>query len=148
MSEKEVFRNKDALLDINDKPNFPHWLVLSIQHLFTMFGATVLVPLLIGLNPSIALFCSGVGTIVYLLCTKAKIPAYLGSSFAFIMTMQVLMKNYGYPAVGQGAIAAGLVYVIVSLIVGKFGSSWVDKLLPPVVVGPIIIVIGLSLIHI
>ncbi len=111
MSEKEVFRNKDALLDINDKPNFPHWLVLSIQHLFTMFGATVLVPLLIGLNPSIALFCSGVGTIVYLLCTKAKIPAYLGSSFAFIMTMQVLMKNYGYP----------------------------------VVVGPIIIVIGLSL---
>ncbi len=85
MSEKEVFRNKDALLDINDKPNFPHWLVLSIQHLFTMFGATVLVPLLIGLNPSIALFCSGVGTIVYLLCTKAKIPAYLGSSFAFIM---------------------------------------------------------------
>ncbi len=76
MSEKEVFRNKDALLDINDKPNFPHWLVLSIQHLFTMFGATVLVPLLIGLNPSIALFCSGVGTIVYLLCTKAKIPAY------------------------------------------------------------------------
>ena len=145
MSEKEVFRNKDALLDINDKPNFPHWLVLSIQHLFTMFGATVLVPLLIGLNPSIALFCSGVGTIVYLLCTKAKIPAYLGSSFAFIMTMQVLMKNYGYPAVGQGAIAAGLVYVIVSLIVGKFGSSWVDKLLPPVVVGPIIIVIGLSL---
>ena len=96
MSEKEVFRNKDALLDINDKPNFPHWLVLSIQHLFTMFGATVLVPLLIGLNPSIALFCSGVGTIVYLLCTKAKIPAYLGSSFAFIMTMQVLMKNYGF----------------------------------------------------
>ena len=70
MSEKEVFRNKDALLDINDKPSFPHWLVLSIQHLFTMFGATVLVPLLIGLNPSIALFCSGVGTIVYLLCTS------------------------------------------------------------------------------
>ncbi|MCR1900752.1 solute carrier family 23 protein [Ligilactobacillus apodemi] len=145
MSKKEVFRNEDALLDINDRPTLPHWLLLSIQHLFTMFGATVLVPLLIGLNPSIALFCSGVGTIVYLLCTKAKIPTYLGSSFAFIMTMQVLMKNYGYPAVGQGAIAAGLVYVIVSLIVGKFGSSWVDKLLPPVVVGPIIIVIGLSL---
>ena len=76
---------------------------------------------------------------------KAKIPAYLGSSFAFIMTMQVLMKNYGYPAVGQGPLQPGLVYVIVSLIVGKFGSSWVDKLLPPVVVGPIIIVIGLSL---
>lgn len=144
-TKNEVFRNEDALLDINDKPSFPHWLVLSVQHLFTMFGATVLVPLLIGLEPSIALFCSGVGTLVYLFCTKAKIPAYLGSSFAFIMTMQVLMKNYGYPAVGQGAIAAGLVYVIVALIVGKFGSAWVDKLLPPVVVGPIIIVIGLSL---
>lgn len=144
-TKNEVFRNEDALLDINDKPSFPHWFVLSIQHLFTMFGATVLVPLLIGLDPSIALFCSGIGTLVYLFCTKAKIPAYLGSSFAFIMTMQVLMKNYGYPAVGQGAIAAGLVYVIVSLIVGKFGSAWVDRLLPPVVVGPIVIVIGLSL---
>lgn len=110
-----------------------------------MFGSTVLVPLLIGLNPSIALFSSGCGTLVYILCTKAKIPAYLGSSFAFIATMQLLMKDYGYPAVGQGAIAAGLVYVIVALVISKFGSNWVDKILPPVVVGPIVIVIGLSL---
>lgn len=100
----------------------PQWLLLSVQHLFTMFGSTVLVPLLIGMNPSIALFSSGVGTLVYILCTRAKIPAYLGSSFAFIMTMQALMKSEGYPAVGQGAIAAGLVYVIVSLITEKFGS--------------------------
>lgn len=82
---------------------------------------------------------------VYILCTQAKIPAYLGSSFAFIATMQALMKNYGYPAVGQGAIAAGLVYVIVALLIARFGSRWLDKILPPIVVGPIIIVIGLSL---
>lgn len=143
--KNEKFRNPEAILDVQDKPTFSQWLLLSVQHLFTMFGSTVLVPLLIGMNPSIALFSSGVGTLVYILCTRAKIPAYLGSSFAFIMTMQALMKSEGYPAVGQGAIAAGLVYVIVSLIIGKFGSQWVDKVLPPVVVGPIVIVIGLSL---
>ena len=118
--KNEKFRNPEAILDVQDKPTFPQWLLLSVQHLFTMFGSTVLVPLLIGMNPSIALFSSGVGTLVYILCTRAKIPAYLGSSFAFIMTMQALMKSEGYPAVGQGAIAAGLVYVIVSLIIGKF----------------------------
>ena len=143
--KNEKFRNPEAILDVQDKPTFPQWLLLSVQHLFTMFGSTVLVPLLIGMNPSIALFSSGVGTLVYILCTRAKIPAYLGSSFSFFMTMQALMKSEGYPAVGQGAIAAGLVYVIVSLIIGKFGSQWVDKVLPPVVVGPIVIVIGLSL---
>ncbi|GBG95815.1 uracil transporter [Ligilactobacillus salitolerans] len=142
---KEAFRNEEAILDVGDKPKFMHWLVLSIQHLFTMFGSTVLVPLLIGINPSIALFASGVGTLVYIACTKAKIPAYLGSSFAFIGTMQALMKQFGYPAVGQGAIASGLVYVLVAWLISKFGSKWMDKILPPVVVGPIIIVIGLSL---
>ncbi|WP_373875016.1 solute carrier family 23 protein [Ligilactobacillus pabuli] len=139
------FRNEEALLDIHDKPSFGHWLVLSIQHLFTMFGATVLVPLLIGINPSIALFASGVGTLVYIFCTKAKIPAYLGSSFAYLVTMQGLMHQYGYPAVGQGAIVSGLVYVLVAWLISKFGSTWMDTVLPPVVVGPIIVVIGLSL---
>ncbi|GKS80398.1 uracil transporter [Ligilactobacillus pabuli] len=148
MSEKNnttEFRNEEALLDIHDKPSFGHWLVLSIQHLFTMFGATVLVPLLIGINPSIALFASGVGTLVYIFCTKAKIPAYLGSSFAYLVTMQGLMHQYGYPAVGQGAIVSGLVYVLVAWLISKFGSTWMDTVLPPVVVGPIIVVIGLSL---
>lgn len=142
---KKTFRNPEALLDIQDRPSPGHWLLLSIQHLFTMFGATVLVPLLIGLNPSIALFCSGMGTLAYIACTKAKIPAYLGSSFAFILTMQALMKQDGYPAVAQGAIAAGLVYLVVSIIIRKIGSNWIGKVLPPVVVGPIVIVIGLSL---
>ena len=73
--KNEKFRNPEAILDVQDKPTFPQWLLRSVQHLFTMFGSTVLVPLLIGMNPSIALFSSGVGTLVYILCTRAKIPA-------------------------------------------------------------------------
>lgn len=145
MTQPDSYRNPEAILDIQDRPRPEQWLILSIQHLFTMFGSTVLVPLLVGLNPSIALFASGVGTLIYILCTKAKIPAYLGSSFAFIATMQALMKADGYPAVGQGAIAAGLVYLIVAVLIYHFGAKWIDRLLPPIVVGPIIIVIGLSL---
>ncbi|WP_409022549.1 uracil permease [Dellaglioa sp. P0083] len=142
---KEKFRNDDAVLDIHDRPSFGQWMGLSIQHLFTMFGATVLVPILVGLNPSIALFSSGVGTLVYIGITNGKIPAYLGSSFAFIAVMQMLMKTSGYPAVAQGTIAAGLVYLIVSIIIGKVGSGWLDRILPPVVVGPVVMVIGLSM---
>lgn len=142
---KEKFRNDDAVLDIHDRPSFGQWMGLSIQHLFTMFGATVLVPILVGLNPSIALFSSGVGTLVYIGITNGKIPAYLGSSFAFIAVMQMLMKTSGYPAVAQGTIAAGLVYLVVSIIIGKVGSGWLDRILPPVVVGPVVMVIGLSM---
>ncbi|ARD07066.1 uracil permease [Lactobacillus amylolyticus] len=139
------FRNPDAILDVYEKPEFAQGVLLSLQHMFAMFGSTVLVPILIGISPSIALLSSGVGTLVHMLCTRFKIPAYLGSSFAFVATMQALMKTDGYPAVAQGAIAAGLVYVVVSIIISQIGSAWVNKVLPPIVVGPIIIVIGLSL---
>lgn len=139
------FRNPDAILDVYEKPEFAQGVLLSLQHMFAMFGSTVLVPILIGISPSIALLSSGVGTLVHMLCTHFKIPAYLGSSFAFVATMQALMKTDGYPAVAQGAIAAGLVYVVVSIIISQIGSAWVNKVLPPIVVGPIIIVIGLSL---
>ena len=145
MSEKEKFRNPDAILDVYEKPEFGQGVLLSLQHMFAMFGSTVLVPILIGINPSIALLSSGIGTLVHMILTHFKIPAYLGSSFAFVATMQALMKADGYPAVAQGAIASGLVYVIVALIIAKVGSGWVNKVLPPIVVGPIIIVIGLSL---
>ena len=144
MSEKE-FRNEDAVLDIKDRPQAFHWVGLSLQHLFTMFGATVLVPILVGIDPGIALVSSGLGTMVYLITTKGKIPAYLGSSFAFIAAMQMLMKSDGYPAIAQGAMTTGLVYLIVSLIIKKIGSDWVDKILPPIVVGPVVMVIGLGL---
>ncbi|MBO1125054.1 uracil permease [Enterococcus faecalis] len=144
MSEKE-FRNEDAVLDIKDRPQAFQWVGLSLQHLFTMFGATVLVPILVGIDPGIALVSSGLGTMVYLITTKGKIPAYLGSSFAFIAAMQMLMKSDGYPAIAQGAMTTGLVYLIVSLIIKKIGSDWLDKILPPIVVGPVVMVIGLGL---
>mgnify|MGYP001139647280 FL=1 len=144
MSEKE-FRNEDAVLDIKDRPQAFHWVGLSLQHLFTMFGATVLVPILVGIDPGIALVSSRLGTMVYLITTKGKIPAYLGSSFAFIAAMQMLMKSDGYPAIAQGAMTTGLVYLIVSLIIKKIGSDWLDKILPPIVVGPVVMVIGLGL---
>lgn len=145
MNKKEKYRNPEAVLDVYEKPEFGQGVLLSLQHMFAMFGSTVLVPILIGINPSIALLSSGIGTLVHMLLTHFKIPAYLGSSFAFVATMQALMKADGYPAVAQGAIASGLVYVVVAIIISKIGSGWVNKVLPPIVVGPIIIVIGLSL---
>ncbi|KFN91069.1 uracil permease [Tetragenococcus muriaticus] len=145
MTDKNEFRNPDAILDIKDRPKFWPWVGLSLQHLFTMFGATVLVPILVGLEPSIALFSSGVGTLLYILITKGTVPAYLGSSFAFITAIQSLMGTSGYPAVAQGIIYSGIVYVIVAFIIAKAGSDWIDDVLPPIVVGPVIMVIGLGL---
>ena len=142
---KDTFRNTEAILDIGDRPKPFQWLGLSLQHLFTMFGATGLVPRLVGLDPGIALVSSGLGTLVYLTITKGKIPAYLGSSFAFIAAMQMLMQTQGYPAIAQGAMTTGLVYLIVAVIIQKIGAGWLDKVLPPIVVGPVIMVIGLGL---
>ena len=142
---KDTFRNTEAILDIGDRTKPFQWLGLSLQHLFTMFGATVLVPRLVGLDPGIALVSSGLGTLVYLTITKGKIPAYLGSSFAFIAAMQMLMQKQGYPAIAQGAMTTGLVYLIVAVIIQKIGAGWLDKVLPPIVVGPVIMVIGLGL---
>lgn len=139
------FRNPDAILDIKDKPKPLQWFGLSLQHLFTMFGATVIVPIMVGIDPGIALFSSGLGTLVYMFTTGARIPAYLGSSFAFIPAMQMLMESDGYPAVAQGAITTGLVYIIVSYIIKKIGAEWINKVLPPIVVGPVVMVIGLGL---
>ena len=136
---------KDIKYDVQDMPRLGHLIGLSFQHLFAMFGATVLVPILVGIDPAIALFSSGLGTLAHLSVTKFKIPAYMGSSFAYIATMQTLMKTDGIAAVAQGAIAGGLVYLIVALIVRFAGNEWIDKILPPIVVGPIIMVIGLSL---
>ncbi|MEX2784705.1 solute carrier family 23 protein [Streptococcus sp. H49] len=131
--------------DVHERPAPGLLIGLSFQHLFAMFGATVLVPILVGIDPAIALFSSGLGTLAHLSVTQYKIPAYMGSSFAYIATMQTLMKSGGIAAVAQGAIAGGLVYLLVALVVKFAGNAWIDKVLPPVVVGPIIIVIGLSL---
>lgn len=133
------------VLDIHEVPSKPKWLILSLQHLFAMFGATILVPLLVGLSPAVALVSSGLGTLAYLLITKGQIPAYLGSSFAFIVPI-VLASEIGGPGAAMiGSFMAGLAYGIVALLIKQLGHQWIMKLLPPVVVGPIIIVIGLGL---
>lgn len=137
--------NQEVKYDVHDMPKPGLLLGLSFQHLFAMFGATVLVPILVGIYPAVALFSSGLGTLAHLTVTKYKIPAYMGSSFAYIAAMQMLMNTDGIAAVAQGAITGGLVYFIVAMIVKFAGNAWIDKILPPVVVGPIIMVIGLSL---
>ncbi|WP_125152233.1 uracil permease [Clostridium rectalis] len=132
-------------IDINEKLPILKTIPLSLQHLFAMVGATILVPMLTGMSPSIALFCSGVGTLLYILCTKARLPAYIGSSFAFIGPMTVASAAYGANAMMSGVIAAGIVYATVAIIINFTGTNWLNKLLPPVVVGSVVIVIGLGL---
>ncbi|MDV6021733.1 uracil-xanthine permease family protein [Streptococcus canis] len=136
---------KDIIYDVEEIPKAGILIGLSFQHLFAMFGATVLVPILVGIDPSVALLSSGLGTLAHLSVTKFKIPAYMGSSFAYIAAMQLLMKTDGIGAVAQGAMTGGLVYLIVALVVKAIGNDWIDRILPPVVVGPIVMVIGLSL---
>ena len=128
------------------KQNIKDW-ILSIQHLFAMFGACVLVPLLVGINPSIAILTAGIGTLIFHLCTKRKVPVFLGSSFAFItpiITISSIYNDYAY--VQGGIIVVGLIYVLMSFIVYKIGVDKINKILPPHIVGAMIIVIGLSLV--
>lgn len=121
--------------------------ILSVQHLFAMFGATVLVPLLVGINPCVAIMTAGIGTLIFQLCTKGKVPVFLGSSFAFISPILAIMAMYNdYSYVQGGIIAVGIVYAIVALLIKKIGSEKLMNLLPPHVVGAMIIIIGLSLV--
>ena len=118
---------------------------LGIQHFMSMFGSTVLVPFLTGLSPSLAIMCSGIGTILYLLVTRGKIPSYLGSSFAFITPIAMVASSQGVGAVGGALIVTGLVYVAVAGIIKVAGTGWLDFILPAPVVAPVIVVIGLGL---
>ncbi|MBT2697759.1 uracil permease [Bacillus sp. ISL-40] len=137
--------NNKPILDVKEIPKPFQWITLSLQHLFAMFGATILVPYLVGLSPAIALISSGLGTLAFLLITKFKVPAYLGSSFAFIAPV-IAAKTAGGPGGAMvGTFLAGLVYGIVALVISKAGHRWIMNLLPPIVVGPVIIVIGLAL---
>jgi uracil permease len=134
------------VLDILDKPTIPQWITLSFQHMFAMFGATILVPKLVGLSPAIALLTSGIATILFLLITQFKVPAYLGSSFAFIAPIIIASNGGENPGNAMiGAVAVGITYAIVSLIIWKAGYKWLMRLLPPIVVAPVIMVIGLGL---
>lgn len=137
----------DLLLDVDQRPSAGKGILLSFQHVFAMFGATILVPLILGMPVSVALFASGVGTLIYMISTGFKVPVYLGSSFAFITAMSLAMKEMGgdVSAAQTGVILTGFIYVLVAASVRFAGTKWIDKLLPPIIIGPMIIVIGLGL---
>ena len=138
--------------DINEMPPLKEAVILAFQHLFAMFGATILVPILVNaaagkevLTIPVALVTSGIGTLIYILCTKGKSPVYLGSSFAFIVPVAAAYTKAGIAGAMTGIMAVGLIYVIVALIIKFAGKDWLEKLLPPVVIGPMIMIIGLGL---
>lgn len=147
-----VEENSNMLLGTGDKPDSLRWILLAIQHVCAMFGATILVPIVVNttagadiLSIPVALVSSGLGTLIYLICTRNRSPVYLGSSFAFIAPMVAGYAIGGTGSVFTALMVVGIVYVIISLIIRMTGPGWINKLLPPVVVGPMIMVIGLSL---
>jgi uracil permease len=135
----------EKVLDVHEKPKADRWLILSMQHMFAMFGATILVPQIVGLSPAIALLTSGIATIVFILVTRFQVPAYLGSSFAFITPILVATESGGIGSAMIGSMFVALVYGIVSLLIWKTGYRWIMNVLPPIVVAPVIMVIGLAL---
>ena len=143
--------NEKMILGVREKPSKKRWLALSFQHVFAMFGATILVPLLTGLPISVALFSSGAGTLIYILCTNAKVPVYLGSSFAYITVVATVSGFNTNPATANyssaltGLFFVGVIYAIISMVIKLVGKRWIEVALPPVVVGPMIMVIGLGL---
>lgn len=142
-----MIEEKKMLIDIEEKPKFGIGLLLSFQHVFSMFGATILVPILTGLPISTALLMSGIGTLIYHKLTHSKVPVYLGSSFAFIAAMQIAIEQLDgdIGASQTGIMLVGLGYLIIALLIQKIGTKWIDRIMPPIVIGPMIMVIGLGL---
>lgn len=138
-------RTVEPKLDVHERPKPLQGLLLSSQHLFAMFGATVLVPFLTGLPVSAALIASGIGTLIYILVTKGQIPAYLGSSFAFILPITIALGANSLGEVLTALFFSGVLYVLIGFIIKLAGTDWIMKMLPPIVVGPVIMVIGLGL---
>ena len=133
------------IIQIEDKVPFKLLLPLSIQHMFAMFGASVLVPFVFGINPAIVLFMNGVGTLIFMTVTKGQAPAYLGSSFAFLAPAGVVISKMGYEYALGGFVAVGFCGCILSLIIYKCGTDWIDVVLPPAAMGPVVALIGLEL---
>lgn len=133
------------IIQIEDKVPFRLLVPLSIQHMFAMFGASVLVPFLFGINPAVVLLMNGVGTLLFILITKGKAPAYLGSSFAFLGPAGLVIEKFGFSYALGGFVAIGIGGMIVALLIGKFGTDWIDVVLPPAAMGPVVALIGLEL---
>jgi uracil permease len=144
MSKEELNINHDGIRDVT-KLGVPKMITLGIQHTFTMFGATVLVPIITGMNISVALFMAGIGTLLFHVITQGKVPAFLGSSFAFIAPILAVAQTHGMEYAQGGVVVAGLIYLLLAGLIAIFGIERVLKFFPPVVTGPIIIVIGLKL---
>jgi uracil permease len=133
------------IIQVEDKVPWNLLIPLSLQHMFAMFGATVLVPILFHINPSVVLLMNGIGTLLFILITKGKAPAYLGSSFAFLAPAGLVIKNMGYSYALGGFIAVGIAACILSFIIYKFGIKWIDIVLPAAAMGPVVALIGLEL---
>lgn len=133
------------IIQVEEKVPVKLLIPLSIQHMFAMFGASVLVPFLFNINPAIVLFMNGVGTLLFILITKGKAPAYLGSSFAFLAPAGIVIDKFGYEYALGGFVAIGICGMLVALIIKKFGTKWIDIVLPPAAMGPVVALIGLEL---
>ncbi len=135
----------NRIIQVEDKLPLLQAVPLSLQHLFAMFGATVLVPILFKVNPATILLFNGIGTLLYLFICKGKIPAYLGSSFAFLSPVFVVLPQYGYGAALGGFIVVGAIFTVVALSLRVIGTKWIDVVFPPAAMGAIVAVIGLEL---
>ena len=133
------------IIQVEDKVPFNLLVPLSIQHMFAMFGASILVPFIFGINPAVVLFMNGVGTLLFIGVTKGKAPAYLGSSFAFLAPAGVVISNFGYEYALGGFVAVGFCGCILAFIVYKFGTECIEVVLPPAAMGPVVALIGLEL---
>lgn len=133
------------IIQVEDKVPGKLLIPLSLQHMFAMFGASVLVPFLFGINPAIVLFMNGIGTLLFIVITKGKAPAYLGSSFAFIAPANIVISKFGYPYALGGFVAVGFCGCLLALIIKKCGTKWIDIVLPPAATGPVVALIGLEL---
>ena len=133
------------IIQVEEKVPFKLMLPLSIQHMFAMFGASVLVPFLFGINPAIVLLMNGIGTLLFILITKGKAPAYLGSSFAFIAPANIVIAQFGYEYALGGFVVVGFCGCLLAALIRQFGTKWIDVVLPPAAMGPVVALIGLEL---
>ena len=142
----ELLDNEHEVIDVTDKVPLGKAIPLSIQHLFAMFGSSVLVPIIFKIDPTTVLFFNGIGTLLYAFITKKKIPAYLGSSFAFISPVLLLYnQGYNFQTIQGGFVVVGIVFSLIAIIVSYTGIGWINKLFPPAAMGSIITIIGLEL---
>ena len=137
--------DKKRIIQVDEKVPLPMLLPLSVQHVFAMFGASVLVPILFQIDPGIVLFMNGFGTLLFILLTKGKAPAYLGSSFAFLAPAGGVIAAKGFEYAQGGFVVVGLLGCLLAFIVWKFGTDWIDIVLPPAAMGPVVALIGLEL---